>query len=51
MPFGSSASAMVLATKTAKMTGTVYVRVSVSSNMMTARDTVVRYEDNIIKNS
>ena len=41
MPLGSSASATVLATSTASMTGTPYVSVSVSSNMMTASETVV----------
>src|SRR5216684_4484965 len=42
MPLGSRASATVLATRTANMTGTAYVRVSVNSNMITASETVVR---------
>src|ERR1700754_2808599 len=42
MPLGSRESATVLATRTASMTGTAYVRVSVNSNMITASETVVR---------
>src|SRR6266702_5361677 len=42
MPLGSRASATVLATRTLSITGMVYVRVSVSSNIITASDTVVR---------
>lgn len=42
IPFGSKASATVFAVNIASMTGTAYVNVSVSSNIMTARDTVVR---------
>jgi hypothetical protein len=42
MPLGSSASATVFATSTASMSGTTYASVSVSSNMITTRLTVVR---------
>src|SRR5882672_9565958 len=42
MPLGSRESATVFATRTASMTGTAYVRVSVNSNMITASETVVR---------
>ena len=41
-PLCSMASATVFATSTDSMTGTAYVSVSVSSNMITARLTVVR---------
>lgn len=42
MTRGSSVSATLFATNTASITGTAYVKVFVSSNMITATDTVVR---------
>ena len=51
MPLGSRASATDLAVKTASIIGTAYVSVSVSSNMMTAKETVVLFQPNCELNS